>query len=225
MARPVASLRRKAGFTLLESLIVLAVTGLTLGLVFSVTSRSAVTGYRLGERAQGVAEGQVATAAYRDAISSFMVPVLTTEALGTFDPERDTTDTALIGEARQVSGEWLANRGGPCGPVGAYGRITLALSPLNGGTALTCQIDDQEPRLLMTLKWRDAQFQYSENGVDWLPSWTIQAGEYVELQADPASEARKVYVRVVAEDGSSDLMALASTGHPSSGTIQAGRGQ
>jgi prepilin-type N-terminal cleavage/methylation domain-containing protein len=207
-------LRAKAGFTLIESLIVLAVTGLTLALVFSVTSRSAVTGYRLGDRAQGVAEGQVATAAYRGVIASFVVPPLTTRAQAEGGLEEDAMDTTFSGDARQVSGEWLANRGSPCGPVGTYGRLTLALVAQPGGTAVTCQVDDAEPAVLMTLKFQDAEFQYSEDASVWRPAWVIEAGQPVEDQLDPNSEARKVYVRLVTGDGSSDLMELASTGHP-----------
>lgn len=215
MAAPVASLARKAGFTLLEALVVLAVTGLTLGLVFSVTSRSAVTAYRLGDRAQGVAERQVATTAYRGIISSFVIPPLTTRAGAEGGQEADAMDTSFLGEARQVSGEWLADRGGPCGPVGTYGRLTLALvATEDRSTALTCQLDDAEPVQMILMKFRDAQFQYSEDGVEWLPSWLIEAGQPVELQVDPNLASRQVYVRVVAEDGSSDLVELASTGHP-----------
>jgi len=204
-------LRSKAGFTLLEMLTVLSVTALTLGLVFSTTSRSAITGFRLGERAQAVAEDNLRGQAFRDVAASYLPPQRAPQAVGPSGTEL-VLDKTFMGDQRQISGEWLASRAGPCGPVGAYGRMILTLAPVPGGTGLFCQIEGLEAEQLLTVRFDEARFEYSEDGVLWQPSWLIEAGEPVDLQLDPDLALRRVFVRVVSTEGARDLIGEVSTG-------------
>lgn len=204
--------RRVAGFTLLETVVVLAITAMTVGLIFTIGARGAATGYRMGTRALDVADGQLATDSYRAVVSSFVVPPLTTTALPVDGVAEDPALTAFEGQTDQVTSEWIATRGTACGPVGSYGRLKLYIERQGEKAFLLCQLDEADPVVLIDLKWRDARFAYSEDGVNWVDAWTVTGGEQVLDSATPAAVERRVYVRVVTDDGYADLTDVATSG-------------
>jgi hypothetical protein len=202
----------KAGFTLIEALITLALTSLTVGVLFTIGARGGTTGFRMGARALDVADAQLAGEAFRATVASFLVPPLTTVAQTGGGTEDDATLTTFLGDADHVEGQWLAARASPCAVIGATGHLVLAINRQADKSLLTCQLDDADPIVLVDFKGKAARFQYSEDGVNWVDAWTVEAGQQVADSARPSAEQRKVYVRAATDDGSADLVEIAASG-------------
>jgi hypothetical protein len=204
--------RGKGGFTLIEAILVLAITSLTIGVIFTIGARGGSTVLRLGNRALDVADTQLARDTFRSVVDSLVVPAMTTRAQSEGGLEADAEDTSLTGDPTQLSAQWLAKRTTACGAAGAAGRLTLALTNSAGRTVLSCQVDEAEPVTLIDLGERPVRFQYSEDGTTWVDEWIVEAGQPVMDAAEPNAELRRVYVRLVSNDGLADLLALASSG-------------
>jgi hypothetical protein len=204
--------RAKGGFTLIEAILVLAITSLTIGIIFTIGARGGSTVLRLGSRALDVADTQLARDTFRSVVDSLIVPSLTTRAQSEGGLEADAELTSLTGDAAQLSAQWLAKRTTACGPAGQAGRLTLALTSSAGHTVLSCQLEDGEPVTLLDLGVRQARFEYSEDGTNWVEAWTVEAGQPVMDAAEPNAELRRVYVRLVTDDGLADLIALTTSG-------------
>ena len=70
----------KAGFTLLETMVVIAITGLTISLIYTVGMRGVFNGFRLGNRALTTADMEIAKAGYRDVLQSIVIPPVGVDA-------------------------------------------------------------------------------------------------------------------------------------------------
>ena len=208
-AKPGAS---KAGFTLIEALITLALTSLTVGVLFTIGARGGTTGFRMGNRALDVADAQLASESFRATVGAFIVPPLTTVAQTSGGIEDDTTLTTFTGDADHVEGQWLAGRASPCAVIGSTGHLVLAINRQADKSLLTCQLDDADPIVLIDFKGKQARFQFSEDGINWVDAWTVQAGQPVTDAATPTAEQRKVYVRAATDDGVADLVEIAQSG-------------
>jgi hypothetical protein len=202
----------KGGFTLIEAILVLAITSLAIGLIFTIGARGGSTVLRLGSRALDVADTQLARDTFRSVVDSLIVPAVTTRAQSEGGVDEDAALTSLTGDPTQLSAQWLARRTTACGPAGQGGRLTLALTASAGHTVLSCQLDDADPITLLDLGPRQARFQYSEDGVNWVDEWVVEAGQPVAASAEPSAELRRVYVRLASDDGLADLVALTTSG-------------
>jgi hypothetical protein len=204
--------RAKGGFTLIEAILVLAITALTIGLIFTIGARGGSTVLRLGSRALDVADTQLARDTFRSVVDSLVVPSLTTRAQSEGGEEADAENTSLTGDPTQLSAQWLAKRTTACGAAGEAGRLTLALTTSAGHTVLSCQVEDGDPVTLLDLGVHQVRFQYSEDGANWVDEWIVEAGQPVQAAAEPSAELRRVYVRLASDDGVADLVALTTSG-------------
>lgn len=211
-------LRAKAGFTLLEALITLAVTSLTIGVLFSIGARGPMQIFRMGNRALDVADTQVARDTFRAVVGNLVVPPLVTRALAEGGLEADATDTSLTGDATTLSAQWLGERNTVCGGAGDTGRMTLTLTTANGRTVLSCQLEDGAPVSLIDLGRREVRFQYSEDGTTWNDAWQVDAGQPVTDSVNPTADQRRVYVRLGGDDGRGELVATAVSARNTTGT-------
>jgi prepilin-type N-terminal cleavage/methylation domain-containing protein len=202
----------KAGFTLIETLVVLGVTSLIAGLLFTIGVRGGQTVLRLGGRALDTADAQLARDTYRSVVESLIVPSLTTLVQADGGVDMTDEDTSLTGDGQTLSAQWLGARSTACGAAGDTGRMSLTLITASGRTVLTCQLEDADPVTLLDLGPREAHFEYSEDGETWTDSWTVEAGTPVENSLDPGAEQRRVYVRLATSDGKSELIAMTASG-------------
>jgi hypothetical protein len=207
---------RIAGFTLIEALATLAVTGLTLSVMFSLGAKNIAAGYRLGHRAVDHANQQVSTGAVRDVLDSMVVPALTLAAQAAED-EAETNDQNGMGDEFDgapdtLAGYIVATRDNPCLPVGGEGRITLSFKHDHDRTLLMCQVNGEDPVVLGNFGWPDAAFSYSEDGTTWTDNWQVIRGQTVDNAINPSSEEREVYVRIASRDGVNQVVELVQSG-------------
>lgn len=208
---PKAKATAKAGFTLIEALVVIAITSLIAGLLFTIGARGGQTVLRLGNRALDTADSQLARDTFRSVITSLVVPPLVSQVQADGGVDMTGEDDGLTGDAAQLSGHWLGLRATACGRTGDVGRMVLALTSAAGHTVLTCQLEDATPITLLDLGAREVHFQYSEDGVTWTDTWDVEPGEPVENSANPSADLRRVYVKLASADGQGDLLALTAT--------------
>jgi type II secretory pathway pseudopilin PulG len=207
---------RVAGFTLIEALATLAVTGLTLSVMFSIGVKNIAAGYRLGHRAVDHANQQVSTGAVRDVLDSMVIPALAPASQGAED-EAETNDQNGMGDefdgaSDTLAGYIIAARDNPCLPTGGEGRITLSFKTDNGRTLLMCQVNAEDPVVLGNFGWPDAAFSYSEDGTTWTDTWQVIRAQTVDNAAVPDSEQREVYVRIASRDGANQVVELVQSG-------------
>lgn len=207
---------RVAGFTLLEMLAALAVTGLAISVMLMVGLRGAGSGFRLGARAVSNADQQVSLQAMRDTLDSLVIPPIAVSSAAaeaeTEEAEQEGQGDAFEGLPDQLSAYIIAARDTPCLPVGGQGRLTLAVRAENSRTLITCQLVGEDVITLANLSWPDARFSYSDDAVTWSDNWTVVRGEPVPDSLTPDAELRKVYVRIASQDGQNQVIALATSG-------------
>jgi hypothetical protein len=205
----IAQFRRRDGFSVLEAIIVLAITGMALTLIFSIGSRASDVGFRLGRRALSVADSQVATDSFHSLVNGIWIPP--------FEMPADANtggDLSFQGNATTLSGVLVSSRATPCAGPGPSGRITLTIGKAAGHVALLCVVGDHPPIMIADLGLQPAQFSYSENGSAFVDHWSVQPGQPANQLANPNSPIRDVVVRLSNADGSVQTLAVATSGRP-----------
>ncbi len=206
----------RAGFSLIEALVVLAIGSMALALIFSI-GRSATSnfrciaisasdnGFRLGRNALTAADNEIAVADARTAIGSLLIrPVAVIT-----DPERE----AIMGTATSIEGEAVMRRATACAPRGWQGRLRLSIQPVGGRPALFCHAGRKSVRLM--LLGPGAVFSYSTDGTLWAPAWTNAPSSPTGVVTAPPLESASIYLRL-SNPGGPDIMETVSTGFPSS---------
>jgi hypothetical protein len=201
--------RWRNGFSVLEAIIVLAITGLALSLIFSIGSRASEMGFRLGRRALGVADSQISTESYRTLIEGFVLPPYDMP-LGAANGE----DISFSGDSKTVSGWLVASRATPCSPLGPQGKAVLSIGTSGAHSALFCTIRGGAPVLIADLGSTSAKFSYSTDGQEFADTWSATPGPAASGVISPSAQARRVYVRLSNEEGSLQSVALATSGRP-----------
>jgi hypothetical protein len=208
--RLTSNIRRwRNGFSVLEAIIVLAITGVALSLIFSIGSRASEMGFRLGRRALGVADSQIATDSYRALIGGLVLPPYDMPPGAAYGQ-----DISFSGESNTVSGWLVASRATPCSPLGPQGKVVLSIGTSGAHSALFCTIRGGAPVLIADLGPTPAKFSYSTDGQEFTGSWTATPGPPSSGAPSPSAQARQVYVRLSNDEGSVDSVALATSGRP-----------
>ncbi len=208
---------RRAGFTLIESLTALIITGFAVSLILMIGARGAFQGLMLGNRAVATIDNNVTRSALGDLIGDIVIPPLTLASQAA-ETETMEVDDSFVGATDQVAGRLVAGRETPCAPIGAEGRLVLAVrktGDLESTVSCALTYDDGtaiEPVDMVKLRWPDAAFSYSEDGAQWLGAWEVDRGQPVETSALPNAIQRKVFVRLTSSDGRSQLVEIATSG-------------
>lgn len=192
---------RRPGFSLIEALVVLAISGMALAIVFSIGLKAGDAGFGLGRKAMSAADLDVAVSDYRAVVRSIALR-----------PERAFlagVDTPVVGAARRFEGEVVMERATQCAPAGWAGTLVLTVEPRGDEQILTCTAGERTATLFATRR-RDAALSYSVNGRDWSDSYTnAPPGGFGEGLLRSA----RVFVRFSGGAGM-DVIEAASSGLP-----------
>jgi hypothetical protein len=166
-------------------------------------------GFRLGRRALGVADTQIASDSFRALVNGIELPP--------YDVPKDASngeDVAFHGDGQQLTGRLIAPRATPCAPPGPAGLVTLSIRSSGGHSLLQCNLTNSPAILLYDLGSEPASFSYSEDGSNFSSEWSAVPG--IPGTGDPgaAAQYRKIYIRLANASGSVQMLALASTGRP-----------
>lgn len=181
------SRNNRSGFSVLEAIIVLAISGTALLLVFEMGVSGSQRGFRLGNRALAAADADPGAGSLRAIIRGARFDSAGRAMAGARGP---------IGDARVFSTPVSVDRATVCGPAGP-GSLQLALTPTPRGDLLTCSTGrDNPPRTLLDLRPSRGRFAYSDDAVVWRESWARRS----------PPPGRRLYVRLTSPDGRVDIV-------------------
>ena len=150
---------RRAGFSLIEALVVLAIGGMALAVIFSIGLKAGDTGFALGRRAMAAADTDVAVNDLRVLIRSLELRPGAMFVEG--------TDQPLVGTAERLEGHVVLQQATVCAPQGWAGRLSLAVEPIDGGQALVCHAGSRSVPLMSWKLGEQPGFSYSPDGSNW----------------------------------------------------------
>ena len=200
-----ASLRSKrAGFSLVEALVVLAITAMTLSLLFSMAGRGVDAGFRIGRSALDQADRTIETETLRSVLDSLRLPLL-----GIIEVPEEMPS----GSENEFSALASLVRPTPCGPRGEYGRLNLEIVADEEGSTVTCAINDGEPAVVLRHPGR-LVFSYSDDGAEWSP--VLGGADLAPVQDEESFRVRerRLFVRITDAAGAFDVIGRASSGRP-----------
>jgi type II secretory pathway pseudopilin PulG len=198
--------RRRAGFSLIEALIVLIVAGMALMLVFSIGGQAARTGLALGRRALTVADAEVSQDELRAVVGALVIPPAGA------DPAELKIDP-FVGDAHGFTADAVLTRPGLCGEAGPAGRLIVAIDAQAGGDLVTCQARGGAAIVVADLRPRRARFSYSADGASWRDAWSPPPPAAAALRRPLAEQS--VLVRLASDDGRIEWIDRATSGPPS----------
>jgi prepilin-type N-terminal cleavage/methylation domain-containing protein len=194
---------RQGGFSLIEALVVLAVAGAALMLIFSVGVRSSEIAFRLGRRALDLADRQVSTDALRALVRGLVIPPT--------GPQARIAALDAAGTPRGFVGPAILATATPCASSGPSARIVVSLIGDAKGDVVACQADNGPTVVLADLRPRRARFSFSEDGVRWRESWRATP-DLLDRTRPPREQG--VYVRLATDDGRIEVIERAASGRP-----------
>lgn len=197
-------LRLRAGFSLIEALIVLLVAGMALMLVFSIGAEAARTGFSLGRRAMAAADGEVAEDELRTVIASLALPPAGA------DPKALRLEP-FVGRADGFSASAVLTRAGLCGPAGPAGLVRVSLDRRADGDLVSCQARGEPPIVIADLRPRRARFTYSVDGSNWSDRWAPPPDWAVPHHG---MSAQAIFIRLASDDGRIEWIERATSGPP-----------
>ena len=193
--------RARSGFSLIEALVVLAIGGMALAIIFSIGTKAGDTGFGLGRRAMAAADADVATSDLRSIIRSL--------ALRPSDTFADDVDRPVVGDAARLEGDVVMERATQCAPQGWAGQIVLTIERRGADHVLTCSAAGRTAVLIDTAH-SPAAFWYSTNGETWTPSYSNQP---VGPRNIGELRSQAVWIRFAAAPVA-DVVEMAASGRP-----------
>lgn len=192
---------RRSGFSLIEALVVLAIGGMALAIIFSIGTKAGDTGFALGRRAMKVADADIATSDLRSILKSTTLRPSSTFTAG--------IDRPVIGEAAQIDADVVMERATQCAPQGWAGRLTLKIEIKGRDHVLTCTAGGKTS-VLINAAQNAAAFSYSVDGQAWTPSYTNQPEAGFR---DEELHSQSVWIRFAAPPVV-DVVEQAASGRP-----------
>ena len=206
---PFARRRSRAGFSLIEALVVLAIGGMAMMLVFGIGARATETGFRLGRTALAAADDAVSTESYRALIEGLVL------APGNAVPATYRLEPVYVAETF-VTGDAVLSRGTACAPAGPVRGLRLEIQPVEGGgSQLACSRAGSDDAVILLTSDEAMTFSVSFDAQTWLTGWTndielpVATGEDVLVMTE-----QKLWVRLTDETGQVDVVGMASSGRP-----------
>ncbi|PQZ73528.1 hypothetical protein CQ039_16285 [Brevundimonas sp. MYb52] len=193
---------RRAGFSLIEALVVLAIGGMALAVIFSIGIKAGDTGFSLGRRAMSVADADVAISDLRAIIRSLSVRPTATIIEG--------VDQPILAGPERLEADAVMERATGCAPQGWAGRLTLTIETQGDEKVLMCEAGPRKTPIMNLPRGATAAFSYSTDSTTWTPAY-----ESPSAPSNTAESFRSfsLWVRLNAEP-TLDVVDLAASGRP-----------
>ncbi|MNU77133.1 type II secretion system protein [uncultured Brevundimonas sp.] len=193
---------RRAGFSLIEALVVLAIGGMALAVIFSIGIKAGDTGFSLGRRAMSVADADVAISDLRAIIRSLSARPTATIIEG--------VDRPILAASDRLEADAVMERATGCAPQGWAGRLTLTIEIQGEARVLMCQAGPRKTPIMSLPRGAAAAFSYSTDRMIWTPVF--------ESPNAPSNDAKSfrshsLWVRLNAGP-TLDVVDLAASGRP-----------
>lgn len=194
---------RRAGFSLIEALVVLAIGGMALAVIFSIGIKAGDTGFSLGRRAMSVADADVAISDLRVIIRSLSLRPPATIVEG--------VDQPIIAGPDRLEADAVMERATGCAPQGWAGRLTLTIERQGAERVLMCEAGARKTQLLTLPRGTTAAaFSYSADGQSWGPSFETPRGTPISMEQ---FRSQTLWVRLNGGP-QMDIVDLAYSGQP-----------
>ncbi len=166
---------RRAGFSLIEALVVLAIGGMALAVIFSIGIKAGDTGFALGRRAMSVADADVAISDFRAIIRSLSLRPPASIVAG--------VDLPILAEPNRLEADAVMERATGCAPQGWAGRLTLTIETQGAERVVMCQAGARKtPILTLPRGSAAAAFSYSPDGATWSPSFETPRNAPINME-------------------------------------------
>jgi prepilin-type N-terminal cleavage/methylation domain-containing protein len=196
---PVMQTARRAGFSLIEALVVLAIGGMALAVIFSIGIKAGDTGFSLGRRAMSVADLDISVNDVRVVIRSTVLTPARAFKVG--------VDSPMIGTPETLEMDVVMERANQCAPQGWAGRLKLRIESAPEGRALFCILGTRRIKLLSANT--KSRFSYSTDRMNWTSDYTSSPSVNQGLE-----EIKSASVWVRFNGSSVDIVELATSGRP-----------
>lgn len=153
----------RSGFSLIEALVVLAIGGMALAIIFSIGQHAGKSGFTLGRKAMAAADDDIALGDVRILIRSIVL-----RPTASFMPG---VDQPMIGEVNRLEADVVMERATQCAPQGWAGRLTLTVKAVGQGHQLICQAGGHQA-VLVDLRNGEGALSYSTDRQVWTPNFS-----------------------------------------------------
>jgi prepilin-type N-terminal cleavage/methylation domain-containing protein len=164
----------RSGFSLIEALVVLAIGGMALAVIFSIGIKAGDSGFSLGRRAMSVADADVAISDLRSIIRSISLrpPAAIVEGV----------DLPIVAGPDRLEADAVMERATGCAPEGWAGRLTLTLETQGADRVVMCQAGPRKTPIMVLPRGAAAAFSYSPDGATWTPSFETPRGAPLNME-------------------------------------------
>lgn len=190
------------GFSIIEALVVLAISGMALAIIFTIGVKAGDTGFALGRRAMSAADLDLAVSDLRTLLRSYEVRPVAMFVEGVDEP--------MIGNATRLEGSAVMERATQCAPQGWSGRLILTIEGQGADRVLTCRAGDRTV-VLFELGAAPAEFSYSPDALAWNASYENRA---LPTSSEEIARSQSILIRFRATEVA-DVVESASSGAPS----------
>ncbi|WP_426039845.1 type II secretion system protein [Brevundimonas sp. DC300-4] len=191
----------RLGFSLIEALVVLAISGMALAVIFTIGTKAGDTGFGLGRRAMAASDNDIAISDLRSIIRSVALqPPSTFQMQG---------GTPVSGRGDRLEAQVVMERANQCGPLGWAGPIVLSVVLDRDRSQLLCEAGGRVS-VLLDLGGSAGSFSYSRDGRRWTRAYTNLPQDAAQA-TDLRSET--VWIRF-ASSSVGDVVEVASSGPP-----------
>ena len=205
--------RSRSGFSVLEAMIALVITGLALTLIFSIGNRASTSGFSLGRRVLGVSDRRIETLSISALIKGLSVPS-PLDFQGQTVSGHDMGPENLIGTVNKITGSAILERDTICADAGPVSHLEIEIQSQGNQSRLICRADKRAPVELMTIEKKSIQFSYSLDGNIWQDSLVVKPGTQTPAEFDSRFLARTYFIRLSSEDLDVFFIEKITTGRP-----------
>lgn len=193
---------RRAGFSLIEALVVLAIGGMALAVIFSIGIKAGDTGFALGRRAMSVADADVAISDLRAIIRSISLRPPATIVEG--------VDQPIVAGPERLEADAVMERATGCAPQGWAGRLTLTIETQGAERVLMCQAGPRKTPIMTLPRGATAAFSYSSDSATWVAAFESPRAPSNDTES---FRSQSLWVRLHAGP-TLDIVDLAASGRP-----------